>query len=104
MRLEIVKSKSFLTLGYFPPSDDRLQGEDIISKIMPKNYGVYHIDSHDTEDGKYFRFQGVVTVNSKEPPDDNPWIVAEMPLSVLCKAASYSLILNSDHVVWTVYL
>jgi len=98
--------------GYFPPNNDRLMGEDIISPMMPENYGVYHIDSHDSSGPEntptHFRFQGVITLassekNKNDATDDKRWVINEMPLSVLAKADSYQIIQNHDHIVWTIW-
>lgn len=74
-------------------------GKDIISDLLPSYCKVFHIDSHDTENG--YRFQGVV-ING-DPRLDNPQVFNEMPLEVLNKCSNYRLILNEGFIVWTLW-
>jgi hypothetical protein len=84
-------------LNLFP--DAKNTGTDIISELMPSYCKVFHIDSHDTQDG--FRFQGVV-INAN-PNLDNPHVLDIMPLEVLRCASNYAIIKNTDFLVWTLW-
>lgn len=81
------------------PDAKNTGNSSIIESLLPEYCKVFHIDSHDTEDG--YRFQGVV-ING-DPKLDNTYVFDEMPLEVLRVCKTYRIIKNSGFIVWTIW-
>lgn len=82
------------------PNAKNTGNNSIIESLLPKYCKVFHIDSHNTEEG--YRFQGVV-INGN-PKLDNPHVLDEMPLEVLRVCKNYRIIKNNGFIVWTILI
>lgn len=71
---------------------------EIIEGLLPENFYVHHIDSHETPKG--FRFQGCILYGDNR---EDSTTCLEMPLEVLKVAEGYRIIKNPDFLVWTVW-
>ena len=72
--------------------------KEIIENLLPKDFYLFHIDSHNTPKG--FRFQGCVLYGDNK---EDSVVCLEMPLEVLKAAKNYRIIKNTNFLVWTVW-